>query len=248
MSMLKPPRFAGASILAFLAGCSSAPGSTPAGAAAPGSADGDGDGFGVGRDCRGSDCNDFVAAVHEEAECEAWCADAGDAPGCACATLEPVECYLGAAETRDVGPCRAGLSRCIDGTRGPCEGEVVPVDETCDGVDNDCDAEIDDGALSACGTCGECETDCRGPDAGCAAWGDETSGDVVETPEGWLTLDGSAVDLHVIWPSSSETGEIFRVDTVTHDVQASFWTGPNHSGSASWGSDSPSRSAVDDEG
>lgn len=43
-----------------------------------------------------------------------------------------------------VGECRAGTQRCEGGTWGPCEGAVGPVDESCDGKDNDCDTFVDE--------------------------------------------------------------------------------------------------------
>jgi hypothetical protein len=55
--------------------------------------------------------------------------------------------------------------------------------------------------------------------------------------------------LHVIWPSSSGTGQIFKVDTRTFEILGAYWTGPLHgNGDGFGGGDSPSRTAVDDSG
>jgi hypothetical protein len=54
-------------------------------------------------------------------------------------------CYSGAPGTEGVSLCRAGTVTCIDGALGACVGEVVPVEETCDGVDSDCDGVADNG-------------------------------------------------------------------------------------------------------
>jgi hypothetical protein len=45
-----------------------------------------------------------------------------------------------------VGQCRAGVRYCTDGGfDGPCDGQVLPTQERCDDLDNDCDGEVDEG-------------------------------------------------------------------------------------------------------
>lgn len=59
-------------------------------------------------------------------------------------------CYDGPAGTAGVGACAEGVQRCVDGAFAECEGQVTPVDEVCDHVDDDCDGE-----LSACTSCAD---------------------------------------------------------------------------------------------
>ncbi|AKF07552.1 BNR repeat domain protein [Sandaracinus amylolyticus] len=60
--------------------------------------------------------------------------------GCTCIPgSAPVQCG-----TTDVGECSYGTQRCVDGTYGECEGVVSPVDEICNGVDDDCDERVDE--------------------------------------------------------------------------------------------------------
>ena len=46
-----------------------------------------------------------------------------------------------------MGECKSGLRTCLgDGTLGTeCVGQVQPILELCDGKDNDCDGDVDEG-------------------------------------------------------------------------------------------------------
>jgi len=62
---------------------------------------------------------------------------------------EGCECVNGAQSScgSDVGECVAGIQTCIDGALGECDGVVYPADEVCDGLDNNCDGNIDEGGV-----------------------------------------------------------------------------------------------------
>ncbi|MFH2010789.1 MAG: MopE-related protein [bacterium] len=74
-------------------------------------------------------------------------------------------CYSGPAGTAGVGICLAGVETCVAGAWGACIGEVTPATEVCDGADNDCDGQIDEGLTQACYPSG------YGPNTGCTAPG-----------------------------------------------------------------------------
>ncbi len=126
----------------------------------PACQDSDGDGYGV--DCpNGLDCNDSDPAIHPGAReiCEDGkdnnCNGGTDEPGCVCPLHATRDCYSGPAGTAGVGVCKAGVQLCgISGDWDPCTGEVVPSAEVCDGKDNDCNNQTDEGLLNACGACG----------------------------------------------------------------------------------------------
>ena len=65
--------------------------------------------------------------------------------GCTC-TVPEKSCYSGDPAHLEVASsqCRAGTQACREEFYGPCEGEVGPSAESCDGLDNDCNGRIDD--------------------------------------------------------------------------------------------------------
>src|SRR5690349_19488314 len=57
----------------------------------------------------------------------------GGSAAMVCEPGEVVECFSGLPEQKNVGLCHAGQQTCnADGSGfGPCEGEVLPAQETC---------------------------------------------------------------------------------------------------------------------
>jgi cysteine-rich repeat protein len=89
---------------------------------------------------------------------------APDAPGVtpdvgACVPGTRQACYTGPAGTMGNAPCHPGMTFCNDKSAWePCDGEVKPRPETCNGIDDDCSGVADDGlgGMQTCGV-GECQ-------------------------------------------------------------------------------------------
>ncbi|MBP6832990.1 MAG: hypothetical protein KA978_19540, partial [Deltaproteobacteria bacterium] len=61
-------------------------------------------------------------------------------------------CYTGPTGTAGVGVCRTGSRSCGGGAFGTCTGQVLPSTEVCNGRDDDCDGQVDEGLGTI--TCG----------------------------------------------------------------------------------------------
>jgi hypothetical protein len=64
---------------------------------------------------------------------------------CPCTTGATQSCYTGDPATEGTGICTAGTQTCTGGQWGACEGLVTPALEVCDGKDNNCDGNVDEG-------------------------------------------------------------------------------------------------------
>jgi Putative metal-binding motif len=73
--------------------------------------------------------------------------------GCTCSDGEQQDCYTGPGGTQGIGLCSAGTQDCVDGSWGSCSGDVTPASESCDGLDNDCDAAADENNPGGGGAC-----------------------------------------------------------------------------------------------
>ncbi len=79
----------------------------------------------------------------------------------------------GACATGQPGICARGMRACIDGNV-VCVPDHQPEEEVCDGFDNNCNGEIDEGLVNACGRCGPVpEEECNGEDDDCDGVVDE---------------------------------------------------------------------------
>jgi hypothetical protein len=93
-----------------------------------------------------------------------------DCVGAACTTgpCEPGDsrtCYTADGATNNVGPCHGGMQQCTAGGQwGTCDGERVPMGESCtDVADNNCNGRLDEGDPGAYDVEGDlADNDCDG--------------------------------------------------------------------------------------
>jgi hypothetical protein len=73
--------------------------------------------------------------------------------GCSCQNGQTQACYTGSPQTQNVGQCSDGLQTCVNGAYGACSGDVTPLPEVCDGLDNNCNNTVDEGNPGGGGAC-----------------------------------------------------------------------------------------------
>ena len=140
-------------IILFVSGCLQQP--------RPNCIDKDNDGFGSAnlQYCPSSeiDCDDANPNVHPgmAEKCNSIDDDCDGTidEGCECIEGETKQCGYS-----DIGICKYGIQRCVNGSWSECEGAIMPQKETCEnGIDEDCD-----GSDAPCSECGEVVLDrCR---------------------------------------------------------------------------------------
>lgn len=93
-------------------------------------------------------------------------------------------CYSGPDGTSGVGLCRSGVQTCVAGAwSAACVGQVLPREEACDQLDNDCNGKTDEFLRNGCGGCTTLPAQ---PGAACEACGvwvcDGTDAVICEPP------------------------------------------------------------------
>ncbi len=226
--------------------------------------DRDGDGYGydcdLGSDCDDSDplralrcevSSDAGAAPPEPQDCETD----SQAAGCPCPPNQaPIDCYDGADGTLGVGICRSGVKRCTERTNNwiwsPCEGQQTPqASERCNGLDDTCNGQIDEGALNVCGNCNpNCFDVAFGPGTGrpFSEPNQDNGSGAVLNEDGHLQLLNSDTRFEYLWVANSIEGTLSKVDThELREVARYYSVGPNDDGLTPGRHNYPSRTAID---
>ena len=132
------------------------------------------------------------------------------------------------ANENDAGQC-TGFRVCSEAGLSHCQGQL-PMTESCNGFDDDCDDSIDEGVLAPCGGCGDSCTFETKP---------KVSSGVAPTqdPFGGGAAQVSSSDAHFIWIANSAASTVSRLDTDTGCEEARYYS-----------CNDPSRTAVDADG
>ena len=196
--------------------------------------DGDDDGYGVTslslclcaasgdyKSLNPGDCNDNDATIHPGG------LEICDGVDNSCNGIVDEDCdkdsdgYCNALKPLVGNPfsCPKGGGDCVD-----FDPDIHPnAAEICDEIDNDCDAEIDEGVQAPCGGCSNVCIMGAGPDSEVPFEEENQVFDGAgKDDDGNIVLDKSSIQLNMIWVANSGEGTISKINTATGDEVARY--------------------------
>ncbi len=157
-----------------------------------------------------------------------------------CSTGQVTDCYTGPPGTDVVGSCRSGTKTCHLGSYGTtCDNEVLPITEMCNGLDDDCDGEVDEGCSCTAGVTQECYSGtpgtqgiaaCKSGVQTCESTGLWSPLCLGEVPPGIETCNGIDDDCNGVIDDVTSV-RLYRLafpaNTWSSQPLREAWTGPN---------------------
>ncbi len=212
--------------------------------------DEDGDGYGVGVSGKCLCAPDDVFKTLESGDCNDKNPDLKPGAVEACDGLDQ-NCNFLIDETCDKdgdGYCALGAT--IVGTPQVCKNGIGDCDdlspavhpkglEVCNGQDDDCDGDFDEGVTSPCGGCNTVCTMHAGVGTA-TGWSPDTksyNGTGVDPATNIIKLDAKTTQFNILWVSNSGEGSVSKLDTTTSKEVARYFVCSD-----------PSRTAVDSDG
>jgi hypothetical protein len=78
--------------------------------------------------------------------------------GCTCTNGATQPCYTGPMGTAEIGVCSGGTQTCVGGQWSDCAGQVLPGNEACNAIDEDCDGNVSEGTCSSPNALSSCQS------------------------------------------------------------------------------------------
>ncbi|MBT6179256.1 MAG: hypothetical protein HOI23_18570, partial [Deltaproteobacteria bacterium] len=128
-------------------------------------------------------------------------------------------CYTADNSTIGVGPCKQGTATCTSSVLG-CSGQVIPSDEICDGLDNNCDGTLpaneNDGDSDGYSVCeGDCD-DTEGALSPITVWYPDRDNDSYRSTTGATTVCTQPTTGAGTWRLSTVTSDCDDSDSTVN--------------------------------